>query len=165
MVFLGYSDVLLDPKHRLAIPAKFRRNLELEKGDLGQLVLVPGAPDNTLWLYPEKVFIQLVGQAKSSLIPGEDLRRFDQAYFPVGEVLEADSQGRILIPDRLIEESGLGREVVMCGVRDHLEIWPRDAFQKHMAESKARFHELHSRARDAYQEPMRRPSRDDWANP
>lgn len=154
MLFLGNSDVLLDAKNRLAIPAKFRRHLDPEK-DGSAWVLVQGKPVQTLWLYPEREFLRLVEKGESSLISNEDQRQFDQAFFPLGEVLEPDGQGRILIPERLLEVASLSREVVVCGVRNHLEVWARDAFRRHETEARQRFSELEARARDAYREKGR----------
>ena len=39
-----------------------------------------------------------------------------------------------MIPPALLEHAGLGREVVVAGVRDHLEIWDRAAWREHMKE-------------------------------
>lgn len=154
MVFLGFSDVLLDAKHRLAIPAKFRRNIDPEVNGT-QFVLVLGKPKNTLWLYPEKDFMRLSDLGEKTLTPSDEQREFDQAMFAMGECLEPDGQGRILLPERLIEDAGFKREVVVCGVRDHLEIWPKDAFERHLAESRVRFHDLQEKARPAYRDSRR----------
>ena len=40
-------------------------------------------------------------------------------------VTELDAQGRVLIPQKLADHAGLGRDVVVAGVHDHLEIWDR----------------------------------------
>jgi division/cell wall cluster transcriptional repressor MraZ len=39
-----------------------------------------------------------------------------------------------MIPAALIEHAKLGREVVVAGVYDHLEIWDRPAWRKELAE-------------------------------
>ncbi len=158
MVFLGNSDVLLDAKNRLAIPAKFRRNLDPER-DGTAWVVFQGTPPDTLSLYPEKVFLRLVEKGESSLISDEDQRKFDQAFFPHGELLEPDGQGRILIPERLLQATGLSREVVVCGTRNRLEIWKRDVFRRHESDSRERLPELEARARKAYQDSQRQPGR------
>lgn len=156
MVFLGFSEVLLDAKHRLAIPAKFRRNVDPEKHG-SAFVVVIGKPANTLWIYPEGDFIRLSSHGESTLTPTDDQRAFDQAYFMQGELLEPDAQGRILIPERLLKDAGLEREVVVCGVRDHLEVWPKEAFERHLAESRAKLPELQDRARASYRDTRRQP--------
>ena len=46
---------------------------------------------------------------------------------------ELDKQGRVLVPPALLKHAGLGREVVVAGVHDHLEIWDRQAWRDHLA--------------------------------
>jgi MraZ protein len=43
-----------------------------------------------------------------------------------------DKQGRIMLPAPLIEHAKLGREVVVAGVYDHLEIWDRETWRAQM---------------------------------
>ncbi len=40
-----------------------------------------------------------------------------------------DAQGRIRIPERLVEFAGLSRDVVLVGVHDHAEIWDAAAWE------------------------------------
>jgi DNA-binding transcriptional regulator/RsmH inhibitor MraZ len=39
-----------------------------------------------------------------------------------------------MLPAALIEHAKLGRDVVVAGVNDHLEIWDRAAWRKELAE-------------------------------
>ena len=65
------------------------------------------------------------------------------------------SQGRIHIPERLVSGANLSREVVICGVRDHLEIRRRDDFDKGIDEAWDRYPEYQLKARKAYQDVRR----------
>ena len=156
MVFTGYYEHSIDGKNRLAIPAKFRSRWDQERDGDG-FVIVPGRPAGTLWLYPEGQFERLVGQGESQLIPQADQLSFDQTYFPLAEHVEIDKQGRILIPERMLQRSGLGREVVICGVRDHVEIRRREDFEKTIDQSWERYGELQEKARQAYSDLRRQP--------
>ena len=154
MIFTGYYEHMIDAKHRLAIPAKFRSRLDPQR-DGTALVMVPGQPANTLWLYTERHFERLAERVDSALIPDDDQLRFDQIFFTLAEILDLDSQGRILVPERMMARAGLGREVVICGVRDHAEIRPRENFEKEVDEDWRRYREYQLRARAAYQEQRR----------
>jgi MraZ protein len=46
---------------------------------------------------------------------------------------ELDRQGRVLVPPQLAEHAGLGREVVVAGVHDHIEVWDRAAWASHLS--------------------------------
>ncbi|MFH1417865.1 MAG: hypothetical protein ABII12_06225 [Planctomycetota bacterium] len=154
MIFAGYFEHAIDAKNRLAIPAKFRSKMDPDEDGTG-FVIVPGQPGDRLWLYPEKHFERLAGQAESALIPDDDQLRFDQVFFPLAESLELDSQGRVLLPERMLRRVRLGKEVVICGVRDHLEIRRREDFEKELGEAWDKCRECQLKARDAYKDSRR----------
>lgn len=159
VVFSGNFAHAIDTKNRLAIPAKHRSKIDPERD--GQcLVIVPGTPADRLWLYTERKFEELAARGDTGLIPDEDQLEFDQAYFPLAEYLEIDSQGRILVPEWMLAKAGLGRDIVICGVRDHLELRRRDVFEKEKELNWPRHRELQLKARGAYQELRRQTGPD-----
>ena len=44
--------------------------------------------------------------------------------------VEADKQGRILIPQNLREQAGLVKDVIVSGVFDRCEIWDKQRFDE-----------------------------------
>lgn len=156
MLFTGTYDHTIDSKNRLSIPAQLRALLE-EQQQAKRLYLVPGQPSNTLWIYPERVFTTLADQLGSELIPDEDLLGFQQRFFPYTVILEPDPQGRVLLPEKMLRQSGLGREVVICGVMDHLEIRRRDEWEKQFEADWRSFPELRLKARRAMDGNKRSP--------
>lgn len=125
-IFSGTSEHTIDAKNRLAVPKKFRERIDPEVEGAG-LYVVPGRPSTYLWLYTERRFEEISNQWSSDLIPDSDRLYWEQTFFPEAERVEFDGQGRVLLPDRLIQAAGLGREVLICGVRDHIEIRPKGA--------------------------------------
>jgi MraZ protein len=154
MIFTGYYEHGIDAKNRLAIPAKFRSRIDPERDGVG-FVIVPGQPSTRLWLYTERHFERLAARADSALIPDDDQLKFEQVFFPLAEYLELDTQGRILIPEKMLRRAGIGREVVICGVRDHLEIRQRDEFDNEIGEYWDRYRAYQLKARTAYQDSGR----------
>ena len=59
------------------------------------------------------------------------MRRF---FYAARAEAEPDKQGRVMIPAALLQHARLGREVVVAGVDDHLEIWDRAAWREHLHE-------------------------------
>jgi len=58
-----------------------------------------------------------------------------QRYFFSGaSEAELDKQGRVMVPSSLGEFAGLGKEVVVAGIHDHLEIWDRATWRAHLDE-------------------------------
>ncbi len=154
MIFTGYYEHSIDAKNRLAIPSKIRGQLNPRR-DGKALVLVPGQPPNTLWLYTQNHFEELAGQVDSALIPDDNRLPWEQIFFSFAEYLEPDAQGRILLPERMTARAGLERDVVICGVRDHLEIWPRRAFEEIITKGWQNYREVQLKARSAYHHPTR----------
>lgn len=156
MIFTGHHEHGIDGKNRIAIPAKWRSRLDPERDGKG-FYIAPGSPPTTIWLYTERHFESLAERFQSELIPDEDLLRFEQEFFPRADLVDVDSQGRVLIPEKMLKASGLEKkDVVVCGVRDHIEIRSRDEFEKQSADGWERFREYQLKARQTHQAFQRR---------
>jgi MraZ protein len=53
-------------------------------------------------------------------------------FFGRSDEAKLDGQGRVTIPQRLREAVGINKEVVVLGVRDRMEIWDREAYDRYM---------------------------------
>jgi MraZ protein len=53
-------------------------------------------------------------------------------FFAGASEAEPDKQGRVMLPATLAKNAEIGREVVVAGVNDHLEIWDRAAWRDHV---------------------------------
>jgi MraZ protein len=40
-----------------------------------------------------------------------------------------DAQGRVVVPEKIIKRSNMGRSLTLVGAGDHLAIWNRDAWE------------------------------------
>jgi MraZ protein len=134
MLLTGTHTRTLDDKKRLALPKRVREQL----GDPGTLFLTPG-PDQCLWVYTLAGLEQLA--AKLDEVPATDAeaRVFRRLFFAQTEEAPVDRTGRILMPDRLRQFASLELEVVVLGVRDHLELWDGARWQEYLARNAPRF--------------------------
>jgi MraZ protein len=57
------------------------------------------------------------------------MRRF---YFSGTVEAVPDKQGRVMVPQALMQKVGIEREVLVVGVLDHLEVWDRAAWREYM---------------------------------
>ena len=121
-MFLGEYEHTIDDKNRLTLPARFRESFA------GGVVLTRGL-DECLDVYARGDWDSLVEARLAPLDPfskeARDLKRF---FFSAASDAELDKQGRVLVPPALMRHGRLGREVVVAGVHDHLEIWDRSAW-------------------------------------
>ena len=120
-MFLGEYAHTIDSKGRMALPARFRQDLEkgavISKG-MGSCLSI-----YTLDRWNEKSDELAAG--KTSL----ELRDFERRIYPSANIIEMDGQGRLVIPANLRVYAKLDSEVTVAGVRDHIEIWYRATWQ------------------------------------
>ena len=122
-MFLGQFDHTIDAKGRMAVPARFRG--QLEKG-----AVISKGMGTCLSVYT----MQRWEEKSAELVEGktsEDLRDFERRIYPSASEVELDGQGRLVIPGRLRAYAGLDSEVTVAGVRDHIEIWDRGTWQEY----------------------------------
>ena len=127
-MLLGEYEHTIDDKNRLTLPAKFRQAFS------DGLVLTRGI-ERCLTAYPRNEWSAIVESRLRELDLFSREGRVMQRYFFSGAAeAELDKQGRVMIPAALAEHAGLGKEVVVAGIRDHLEIWDRAAWREHLVE-------------------------------
>jgi transcriptional regulator MraZ len=137
MLLTGTHPRTLDDKKRLTLPKRIREQV----GEVTQLFAVPG-PDQSLWIYTKDELERL--SAKLDQTPGTDseARRDRRLFFAQMESVDLDRTGRILIPERLVQFAGLEHEVVLLGVRDHMELWSSERWQTYLNANGPQFDKL-----------------------
>ncbi|MEX2211441.1 MAG: division/cell wall cluster transcriptional repressor MraZ [Gaiellaceae bacterium] len=127
-MLLGEYEHTIDEKNRLTLPAKFRRAFE-------DGIFVTRGMDGCLYGYTRADWDRLVSGRLGALDPLDPRgRRLQRFFFSAAAESDLDKQGRVMLPAALIEHAKLGREVVVAGVYDHVEIWDRAAWRKELSE-------------------------------
>ena len=127
-MLLGAHDHTIDDKNRLTLPAKFRQAF-------ADGVVVTRGLDGCLYAYRRPDWDRLVESRLAEVDPlRAEGRRLERFFYSGATETELDKQGRVMIPRELIDHAKLGREVVVAGVNDRLEIWDRAAWRKELAE-------------------------------
>lgn len=127
-MLVGEYEHTIDDKNRLTLPAKFRQ--AFAEG----LVLSRGI-ERCLYAYPRSEWAATVQSRLGELDLLSKEGRLMQRYFFAGAAeAEVDKQGRVMVPSSLGSYAGLGKEVVVAGIHDHLEIWDRAAWKRELAE-------------------------------
>jgi MraZ protein len=127
-MLLGAYEHTIDDKNRLTLPAKFRQAFQ------DGLVVTRGI-DPCLYAYRREDWDRHVESRLAPLDPlSKEARRMERFFFASATEAELDKQGRVMLPAALMEHAGLGREVVVAGVNDRLEIWDREAWRRELAE-------------------------------
>jgi MraZ protein len=119
LAFRGHFDYSLDAKNRLTVPPKFRAAFS------SGIVLAKGLePCIALWTPDE--FDSWTDSFLKDLNPVSAERRKLTRFFAGSSFdAELDSAGRVTLNAPLLAHAGIGKEVVIVGNLDHLEIWDR----------------------------------------
>jgi MraZ protein len=115
-MFLGRFSHTLDTKGRLAVPARFRD--ELDAG-----VVITRGIDRCLALYPMATWSALAEKVSALPMTDPNARAFRRLVFAEAADLALDGQGRILLPPELRAYAAIERDATVVGVNTYLEIW------------------------------------------
>jgi MraZ protein len=136
LAFHGTFEHTLDAKHRLTVPSKFRAALS------GRVFLVRGV-DRCISVYPEGTYTQLTEAALAGLNPfSPQARELKRMFFGNATDVELDAAGRVMLPPKYLEHAGIGREVVITGAGDCLELWDRTTWEAYDSDLTARAPDL-----------------------
>ncbi len=109
----------IDPKGRLFIPAKLRE-------ELGTSFYLAMGVDACLAIYPQATWDRFTDKFASLPMSQSKAMR---PLFANACKCEPDTQGRIVIPQKLRQYAGLTKETVIIGVNDRAEIWSAEAWK------------------------------------
>jgi len=123
--FKGDHYCRVDAKGRFLFPAKLRKQMPVEAGEV--LVGKLNTFEKSLILYPENVWNRLVERTLRKLNPyNEKHDQFRRDFFRDVVEFEFDSAGRLLIPKRFLDilgvDPGKGEEVVLAGQGNIVEL-------------------------------------------
>ena len=126
LMLIGEYTHILDSKSRVAVPARFRK-------ELGRKVVITRGLDACLAVYPIKEWSKVAEKISGLSMGQSDTRGFSRFMLSGATETDIDSMGRILIPDFLKEFSGLKTELVFAGGHRKVEIWDRARWKEYQA--------------------------------
>ena len=123
---LGTHSYQLDPKGRISLPARFREAF----ADGAVLTL---GQDGCLFCFPRAEWEARAAEVRGLPLSDAEGRAYSRMFFGKAEAVELDSQGRLLVPQRLRIEVGIVKDAVVLGVYDRMEIWDRQTHERYEA--------------------------------
>ena len=117
-MFLGTFEHSLDDKGRVVRPSTFRSALA-DGGVLAKL-------DDCIGLWTPEEFEKVASLLQDKVREGQVSQDALRVFAADAATVRPDSQGRISLPPRLRDHSGLDRELVINGRLDRIEIWSTD---------------------------------------
>lgn len=123
-MFIGEYKHTIDNKKRLAIPSKFRKELE------AKAVITRGL-DHCLVIYPIKEWDKMAKKLESLPTSQIEARNFARIMLSGASEVELDKLGRILVPDFLKNYAALKKNVAVLGISNRIEIWDEEKWQEY----------------------------------
>ncbi len=115
-MFTGEYRHAVDVKGRIAVPARFRAQLD------GGAVVARWL-DTCLAIFPMAAWEELATKVGSLPMTDPNARLLQRQLFAGAFETELDGQGRVLVPQGLRAFAGLEDEAMVLGSREHAEIW------------------------------------------
>ena len=127
MEYQGTYHYSVDHKGRVSVPAKFRKGLAPEADST---YVVTKGFDKCLSLYSLdqwQSFAALLANLPKNRKKSRNVLRWFMAN---AEPVQVDSQGRIKIPQHLLEYAEIDKDAVVIGTYDRMEIWSKKEYEE-----------------------------------
>ena len=121
---LGEFKHSVDTKNRMFIPAKFREQL----GD--SFVIFRSVRDRYIKLLSNEEWEKYTAPIKE--LPRKDAERAMRLLTQDASSVTPDAQGRIIIPQALLDHAGIVKDAVVVGCGPYIEIWAKEEYDKTM---------------------------------
>ncbi|UII32665.1 division/cell wall cluster transcriptional repressor MraZ [Fulvivirga ulvae] len=137
--FTSEYECKIDAKGRLVLPAKIKANLPESSGN--ELVVRRGF-EPCLILYPMVEFKKIYSKIAGLNEFNEEYRKLQRNFFRGSSVVELDNTGRFLIPKLMLSYAGLGKDAVVVGMGNKVEIWDPVKYEEHLISDPGEFSKL-----------------------
>ncbi len=125
-MFRGTSFHTLDDKGRIIIPSRFKDELS-SRGSADHFFLT--ALHGGLMAYPIKEWEALENRIVDRTETSHALWLFKRYFIGSAVECKLDRQSRVVIPPALKEKVALDKEIVLVGVLNRFEIWPKETWE------------------------------------
>jgi MraZ protein len=134
-MFIGTYEHNIDDKGRLAIPARFRDELQ-------ETFFATRGLDKCLFIFPRNEWERQLSEFSKLPLTMRDARAYSRLFFSGACECELDRQGRINIPAYLREYAGLTKDAVVIGVMNRIEIWSREVWTSYRGLTEESYEEI-----------------------
>ncbi len=122
-MFRGINAINIDGKGRVAVPTRYRDELE------NSLVVTIDTEETCLLLYPTRQWQVIEDNLQRLPSFNAAARRIQRLLIGHATDVELDSNGRVLLPPLLRDYAQLDKRVVMIGQGNKFEIWNETLWQ------------------------------------
>ena len=144
--FYGQYRTTMDSQGRISLPSKLRAvQGDGDKTLLSEEIVLAKGLEGCLSLYPQSEWQDVQRRLSSLHFTKRDFRFFIRRLYSSAAILTPDKNGRIVIPDHLIDEAGLKKELLVIGVNRWIEIWNPDRYEYYLEQYSGSYEEAAER--------------------
>ena len=126
--FIGDYTCKVDIKGRIILPMAFKKQMPADARD--HFVVRKDIFEKCLVLYALEDWNRQLARIRKRINPyNREQNTFLRNFFKGTAELTLDSNNRMLIPKRLLDIIGAGRNVVLAGQDGRIEIWAADVYE------------------------------------
>lgn len=125
-MFIGKYYHTIEAKGRISLPKDFRTHST-------DWVITRGL-DGGLFLYKSEDFQKELEKLESRTFTKKKNRDFIRLLTNEAKVITPDANGRVQLPEYLIEFANLSKSAVIIGSFEKIEIWDRDRYHRYIDE-------------------------------
>jgi MraZ protein len=133
-MFIGKYYHSLEEKGRVSLPKKFRQT--------NKNWVVTRGLDGGLFIFKEEDFKKEIAKFESRTFTKKNNRDFIRLMTNEAQTIEPDKNGRVQLPEYLIEFAKLKRTIVIVGSLSRLEVWDRDLYHQYIDKIESKTEEI-----------------------
>lgn len=134
-MLIGEYKHAIDTKGRLIIPAKFRE-------ELSEQFIVTRGLDGCLFGYTQEEWGNIEDKLKNLPLAKKQARQFTRFFYSAATECTLDKQGRVNLPQTLIDYADLTKTCYIVGVSERFEIWSEERWLEFTEEAEETFEEI-----------------------
>lgn len=138
-MFYGEYEHTMDKKGRLIIPSRYR---DVFKERYIERLYITRGLDRCLFVFTEEDWRVQEKKFKEMSFTNQESRKFNRLFFAGACDAAFDGQGRILIPDYLLQYAEIKESVMVVGVLDRFEIWSKEKWKDFYTTSMESFEDI-----------------------
>lgn len=145
LLLTGEYEHNLDEKGRVFVTSKLRS--QIDQDEFGKDFYLVLGSNGVLCLYPEKYFQQIALAGAPGKAAPDEAVSFERMSFALASKVELDRQGRLQIAEKMRRRARLSSELTLVGVRDHIEIWSSENWERYLEDHLPQFQQQVTEAR------------------
>jgi len=126
--FIGDYDCKVDDKGRVLFPSSLRKQINSASPD--RFVVKKDIYEDCLVLYLTEEWDRQTQIIRKNTNPyNRNHNQFIREFFRGTAEVTLDSNGRLLLPRKLLDLTGISKDVVLAGMNGKIEIWAKNKYE------------------------------------